>query len=187
MGTRISIDSATMFNKALEVIEAKYLFNLPITDIEVLVHPESILHSMVNFCDGSIIAQLAVPDMRGAIGFAYNYPRRLPLPVEHLKLEKIGSLNFESVDKKKFPALDIAYNSIERGALFGAIINAAKEIALDKFILGEIKFLDITLLVQKVLESKEIVGLENKNACKFDDILYADLLTRDIARIMKLS
>ena len=85
MGTRISIDSATMFNKALEVIEAKYLFNLPITDIEVLVHPESILHSMVNFCDGSIIAQLAVPDMRGAIGFAYNYPRRLPLPVEHLK------------------------------------------------------------------------------------------------------
>ena len=187
MGARISIDSASMFNKALEVIEAKYLFNVPMENIEVLVHPESILHSMVSFCDGSVIAQLGVPDMIGAIGYALNYPKRRPLPIKQLRLEEIGSLTFKSVDLKKFPALELAYTSVARGNLFGAILNAAKEVALDKFIAGEIKFLDITTIVKKVLESKEILSLEFKSATQFADILNADLLSRDIARTVSLN
>ena len=117
MGTRISIDSATMFNKALEVIEAKYLFNVPIEDIEVVVHPESIVHSMVRFNDGSVIAQLGTPDMKGAISYALNHPERLLSPIERLDLTKIGTLNFEEVNLNKFPALDLAYSSLKRGAL----------------------------------------------------------------------
>ena len=184
MGTKISIDSATMFNKALEVIEAKYLFDLPVKNIEVLVHPESIVHSMVSFKDGSVIAQLGVPDMRGAIGYAFNYPKRLPLPIKQLELDQIGSLHFEAVNRKKFPALDLAYNCIERGHLFGVVLNAAKEVALDKFIAREIKFFEITSLVTKVLESKEVIDFEGRNADKFEDIRSVDLLTRDIARAL---
>ena len=187
MGARISIDSASMFNKALEVIEAKYLFNVPMENIEVLVHPESILHSMVSFCDGSVIAQLGVPDMIGAIGYALNYPTRRPLPIKQLRLEDIGSLTFKSVDLEKFPALELAYKSVARGNLFGAILNAAKEIALDKFIAREIKFMDITTIVERVLESKEILSLEFKSATQFEDILNADLLSRDIARTVSLN
>ena len=187
MGARISIDSASMFNKALEVIETKYLFNFPIERIKVLVHPESILHSMVAFNDGSVIAQLSVPDMRGAIGYAFNYPLRCSLPVEKLKLEQISSLNFEKVNSEKFPALDLAYSCVSRGALFGTILNASKEIALDKFIAGEIGFLDITFIVKKVLDSKEIIDFENKSADKLEDIICADSLTRDITRAASLT
>ena len=187
MGTRISIDSATMFNKALEVIEAKYLFNLSIDDIEVLVHPESIVHSMVQYKDGSIIAQLGTPDMRGAIGYSLNYPRRLSLPVDKLDLATIGSLNFEKVDQVKFPALKLAYESVSRGPLFGAVLNAAKEIALDRFISGEIKFLQMTALVQAVLDSNNIVELEGNNAENIDSVIYADFLARRICEGINLS
>ena len=187
MGTRISIDSATMFNKALEVIEAKYLFNLSIDDIEVLVHPESIVHSMVQYKDGSIIAQLGSPDMRGAIGYSLNYPRRLSLPVDNLDLATIGSLNFAKVDHVKFPALKLAYDSVRRGPLFGAVLNAAKEIALDRFISGEIKFLQMTTLVQAVLDSNDIVELEGHNAENIDSIIYADFLARRICEGINLS
>ena len=182
MGAKISIDSATMFNKALEVIEAKYLFDLPIDNIEVLVHPESIVHSMVSFNDGSVIAHLGVPDMKGAIGYAFNYPDRYPLPIKQLELEQIGTLNFEAVDRGKFPALDLAYNCIKRGPLFGVVLNAAKEVALDKFIAGEIEFLDITSMVQKVLDSTEVKDFEGKSASNLEDIRFADLLARDVAR-----
>ena len=187
MGARISIDSATMFNKALEVIEAKYLFDLPIDDIEVLVHPESIVHSMVQYKDGSIIAQLGSPDMRGAIGYSLNHPRRLPLPVDNLDLATIGSLNFAKVDSVKFPALKLAYDSVSRGPLFGAVLNAAKEIALDKFISGEIKFLQMTALVRAVLDSNEIVELEGNDAKDLDSVTYADLLARRICEGINLS
>ena len=187
MGARISIDSATMFNKALEVIEAKYLFNLAIDDIEVLVHPESIVHSMVQFKDGSIIAQLGSPDMRGAIGYSLNHPRRRPLPVCNLDLATIGSLNFAKVDHVKFPALKLAYDSVSRGPLFGAVLNAAKEIALDKFISGEIKFLQMTALVQAVLDCKEIAELEGNDTKDLDSVIYADLLARRICEGINLS
>ena len=187
MGTRISIDSATMFNKALEVIEAKYLFDLAIDDIEVLVHPESIVHSMVQYKDGSIIAQLGNPDMRGAIGYSLNHPRRRPLPVDSLDLATIGSLNFAKVDHVKFPALKLAYDSVSRGPLFGAVLNAAKEIALDKFISGEIKFLQMTELVQAVLDSNEILELEGNDAKDLDSVIHADFLARRICKGINLS
>ena len=187
MGARISIDSATMFNKALEVIEAKYLFDLAIDDIEVLVHPESIVHSMVQYKDGSIIAQLGNPDMRGAIGYSLNHPRRRPLPVDSLDLATIGSLNFAKVDHVKFPALKLAYDSVSRGPLFGAVLNAAKEIALDKFISGEIKFLQMTELVQAVLDSNEILELEGNDAKDLDSVIYADFLARRICKGINLS
>ena len=187
MGTRISIDSATLFNKALEVIEAKYLFNLAIDDIEVLVHPESIVHSMVQYKDGSIIAQLGSPDMRGAIGYSLNHPIRRPLPVDNLDLATIGSLNFAKVDHVKFPALKLAYDSVSRGPLFGAVLNAAKEIALDKFISGEIKFLQMTALVQAVLDCNEIAELEGNDTKDLDSVIYADLLARRICEGINLS
>ena len=187
MGTRISIDSATMFNKALEVIEAKYLFDIPAEDIEVLVHPESIVHSMVSFRDGSVIAQLGVPDMRAAIGYAFNYPYRRPLPVEKLDLTKIKSLSFEKVNNKKFPALDLAFSALNSGDLFGAIMNASKEIALDKFIAGEIGFLEITELVRRVLDTNEIQDLRNKKLENYDDVFVADSVSRKISKNMKLN
>lgn len=187
MGIRISIDSATMFNKALEVIEAMYLFKLSTDDIEVLIHPESIVHSMVQFKDGSIIAQLGAPDMRGAIGYSLNYPFRYPLPVEKLNLAKIGSLNFEEVDHTKFPALKLAYEAVLRGPLFGAVLNAAKEVALDKFISGHIQFLQITSLVRAVLDSRELEKIEGKSADNIDDVIYADSLTRRVTGGIKLN
>ncbi len=187
MGTRISIDSATMFNKALEVIEAKYLFDISPKDIEVLVHPESIVHSMVSFIDGSVIAQLGVPDMRGAIGYALNYPGRQSLPVDALDLAKIRSLNFEKVNEQSFPALHLAYEALSSGDLFGAILNAAKEIALDKFIAGNISFLEITELVRRVLHSNDVQYLRNKPLNGFEDVLSSDNLSRDIAKSIKLN
>ena len=185
MGTRISIDSATMFNKALEVIEAKYLFDIQLDKIEVLVHPESIVHSMVQYNDGSVMAQLGTPDMRGAIGYSLNFPRRCPLPVDTLDLAKVGSLNFEAVNHINFPALKLAYSAIRRGPLFGAVLNAAKEKALDKFISGEIKFVEITLLVQAVLDSSDIVELEGESAENIDSVIYANSLTRRVTDRIK--
>ena len=181
MGVKISIDSATMFNKALEVIEAKHLFDISSKDIEVLVHPESIVHSLVSFKDGSVIAQLGVPDMKSAIGYALNYPNRRSLPVDTLDLTEIKSLNFEKVDKKKFPALDLAFTVLDNGDLFGAVLNAAKEVALEKFIRGEIKFLEITNLVQRVLEANQIQELRDRKLTAYDDVFFADELSREIA------
>jgi 1-deoxy-D-xylulose-5-phosphate reductoisomerase len=142
---------------------------------------------MVRFTDSSVIAQLGTPDMRGAIGYALNYPQRKPLPVENLDLAKIGSLNFEEVDDLKFPVIDLAYNSIKRGDLFGAALNAAKEIALDKFIAGEIKFLDITSLVQQTLDSNELIELEGRSSDSIDDVMYADFLSRNVSGSIKLN
>lgn len=152
MGQRISIDSATMFNKALEVIEAQQLFDVTPDQIEVIVHPQSIIHSMIEYKDFSVIAQLAAPDMRGAIGFALNWPERVPLPVEKLDFGKIGQMNFSTPDEIRFPALRLARRVLEIGGLAGAVFNAAKEAALDRFITGDIGFLDIAALVETVLE-----------------------------------
>jgi 1-deoxy-D-xylulose-5-phosphate reductoisomerase len=152
MGERISIDSATMFNKALEVIEARALFDVNPERIEVLVHPQSIVHSMVGFCDGSLIAQLGPADMRGAIGFALNWPERRPLPLERLDLAALGRLDFAPADPVRFPALRLAREVLELGGLAGAAFNAAKEAALDAFLARRIGFLDMAVLVEHVLE-----------------------------------
>lgn len=152
MGERISIDSATMFNKAMEMIEARALFDVSARLIEVVIHPQSIIHSMVGFADGSIMAQLGPSDMRGAIGFALNWPERRPLPVERLDFAALARLDFAAADPVRFPALRLARDVMEADGLSGAVFNAAKEAALDAFLIGAIGFLDMAILVEHVLE-----------------------------------
>lgn len=152
MGARITIDSASMFNKALEIIEAKALFDVQESQIEVVVHPQSIVHSMVEFHDGAIVAQLGAPDMRGPIGFALNYPERKQLPVEPLDFAKIASLDFEAPDTERFPSLRLAKEALQIGGGAGAVLNAAKEIALDGFLDGRIGFPDMANCVEQTLE-----------------------------------
>jgi 1-deoxy-D-xylulose-5-phosphate reductoisomerase len=152
MGERISIDSATLFNKALEVIEARELFWLKPEQIDVVVHPQSVVHSMVEFRDGSVIAQLGVSDMRAVIGYALNWPERRPLPVPRLDLGALGRLDFAPADPERFPALRLAREVLALGGLAGAVFNAAKEVALDAFLLRAIGFLDMAVLVEHVLE-----------------------------------
>jgi len=152
MGPKITIDSATMMNKALEIIEAKWLFGLRPNQIEVVVHPESIVHSMVEFADGSVIAQLSPPDMRLPIQYALCYPDRLPCPAPRLDLAKVGSLHFEPADLERFPALRLGYEVAERGGTAGAVLNAANEIAVSRFLAGEIRFSQIVHACRSVLE-----------------------------------
>ena len=185
MGQRISIDSASMFNKALEVIEAKYLFDFEADQIEVVVHPQSIIHSMVEYRDGSIIAQMGAPDMRSAIGYALNYPDRLELPVNPLDFNKLSQLNFEQPDHIRFPALRLAYAALERGGLSGAVLNAAKEIALDRFFDREIGYLQMAELVEGVVEVMPEASSYTDNAYSLDDVLAVDQNARVLARNWK--
>ncbi|RED13211.1 1-deoxy-D-xylulose 5-phosphate reductoisomerase [Pontivivens insulae] len=153
MGQGISIDSATMFNKALEVIEAKYLFDLRPDQIEVIVHPQSIVHSMIGFADGSIMAQLGPPDMRGAIGYCLNYPERRDLPVDRLDFAKLASLDFHAPDLDAFPALRLVRRVLDAGGAAGAVLNAAKEAAMAGFVAGRIGFLAQADLVELALNA----------------------------------
>src|SRR4051812_35551414 len=147
MGSKITIDSATMFNKALEIIEACWLFNLPPEKIEVVIHPESIVHSMVEFVDGSVIAQLSPPDMRTPIQYALTFPQRLPGISRRLEMDKPLSLNFEKPDPHKFPALRLGYDVARRGGTLGAVLNGANEAAVAAFTSGKIRFVEIWKLV----------------------------------------
>lgn len=158
MGVGISIDSASMFNKALELIEAKYLFGLRSNQIEVLVHRQSIIHSMVGFTDGSIIAQMGPPDMRGAIGFALNYPDRSDLPVERVDFAALATLDFAAPDADRFPALRLAQQVLEMGGLAGTVLNAAKEAAMQGFLERKIGFLTMADLVERALNVLPCVG-----------------------------
>lgn len=152
MGLKISIDSASMFNKASEMIEAKHLFSLEPDQVEVIVHPQSIVHSMVAYHDGSVLAQLGPSDMRVAIGYALSWPERTRLPVERLDFAKLARLDFEATDEARFPALRLARQAMEQGGLSGAILNGAKEIALDAFIEGRLSFLQMARVVETVME-----------------------------------
>ena len=152
MGQRITIDSASMFNKALELIETREFFSLEPAQIEVLVHPESLVHALVGFRDGALMAHLGAPDMRHAIGYALNWPVRGALPVARLDLARVGTLHFEAPDSARFPALRLAREVMAAGGLAGAAFNAAKERALDAFIAGEIGFLDMAQVVERTLE-----------------------------------
>lgn len=175
MGQRISIDSASMFNKALEIIEAKYLFDVRPDQIEVLVHPQSIVHSLVGFTDGSVMAQLGPPDMRGAIGYALNYPDRLPLPVDRLDLARLARLDFRHGDMVRFPALRLAQTALELGGLSGAILNAAKEAAMDAFIAKRIGFLDMAIHVESALATLSATA---QSAYTLDDVIEVDAAAR---------
>lgn len=151
MGARITLDSASMFNKALEVIETREFFGIEPDQIEVIIHLESIVHSMVGFCDGAVMAHMGVPDMRHPIGYALNWPQRSPLPVARLDLAKLGALTFRDPDLQRYPALRLAREVMQIRGLAGAAFNAAKEVALDHFIAADIGFMDMAAVVEDTL------------------------------------
>ena len=152
MGQRITIDSASMFNKALELIETREYFGIDPEKIEVLVHPQSIVHALVGFQDGGLMAHVGPPDMRHAIGYALHYPTRAKLPVERLDLARIGQLEFSNPDPKRYPALGLAYEVMGRGGLSGAVFNAAKDMALDRFMARQIGFTQMADVVKATLD-----------------------------------
>ncbi len=151
MGEKITIDSATLMNKALEIIEARWLFELPPEKIEVVVHPQSIIHSLVEYRDGSTICQLGPPDMRVPIQYALTYPHRLSLPTKQVNLAELGQLTFEAPDLDRFPALRLAYEVLEQGSTAATVFNAANEVAVSAFLKEEIPFLDILRVVETCL------------------------------------
>ncbi|OED47840.1 1-deoxy-D-xylulose-5-phosphate reductoisomerase [Rhodobacteraceae bacterium (ex Bugula neritina AB1)] len=181
MGQRITIDSASMFNKALEVIETREYFGVRPDQIEVLVHPESLVHALVGFNDGALMAHLGAADMRHAIGYALHWPQRRDLPVERLDLARIGQLNFRAADPARYPALRQAYEVMERGGLMGAAFNAAKEQALDEFIAGRIRFTDMAEVTAAVLERIEATCDLIDAAMTLDNVTRVDHVARQEA------
>jgi 1-deoxy-D-xylulose-5-phosphate reductoisomerase len=155
MGPKITIDSATMMNKALEIIEAKWLFNLSADQISVVVHPQSIVHSMVEFVDGSVVAQLSPPDMRLPIQYALTYPDRTAGLNTPMDWSRSFELTFEPPDLEAFPALRLGFEVAEKGGTCGAVLNAANEAAVERFLAGEFRFCDIATSCQQVLESHQ--------------------------------
>ncbi len=157
MGQKITIDSATMMNKGLEVIEAKWLFDIPVEHIETVLHKESIIHSMVEFNDTSVIAQLGTPDMRMPIQYAFSYPDRIPRKAERLNLAAIGQLNFKPMDLERFKCLKFAYDAIQIGGTMPVVMNAVNEVAVAKFLNGEISFLDIERLIEREMAAHHVI------------------------------
>ncbi|MTI69995.1 MAG: 1-deoxy-D-xylulose-5-phosphate reductoisomerase [Firmicutes bacterium] len=177
MGSKISIDSATLMNKGLEVIEARWLFDMSIEKIDVVVHPQSIIHSMVEFIDGNIIAQLGNSDMRIPIQYALTHPKRLKNNLKSLDLVELGKLTFQSPDYNTFPCLNLALNSIKEGGTMPAVLNAANEVAVEYFLNHKIKIMDIPNLIEKTLN-------KHKNIKKptIDDIIESDKWARSIIK-----
>jgi len=164
MGKKVTIDSASLMNKGLEVIEAHWLFRVPASQIEVLIHPQSIIHSMVEYIDGSVVAQMSIPDMRGPIAYALAYPERLSLQLPALNLFEIGKLTFHPVDGERFPALGLAYRALQQGGTMPAVLNAANEVAVEAFLRGRLGFLQISRLIAKTMDHhcpSEPSSLEN--------------------------
>jgi 1-deoxy-D-xylulose-5-phosphate reductoisomerase len=174
MGKKITIDSATMMNKALEIIEAKWLFDVPVEKIEVLVHPESIIHSMVEFVDGSVIAQMSGPDMCLPIQYALTFPHRVKGITKHLRLEEIGRLTFEKPDIEVFKALKIGYEVARTGGTAAAVFNAANEAAVKEFLEGNIKFVNIVELIERCLDRHNV-----KTNATLEDLILADNWARN--------
>lgn len=178
MGQRITVDSASMFNKGMELIETKEFFGIDPAKIEVLVHRESLIHALVGFTDGALMAHVGPPDMRHAIGYALHWPARGHVPVERLNLANIGSLSFEHPDPVRFPALRLAADVMEIGGLAGAVFNAAKERALDLFIDGRIGFLDMARIVEMTINKMSANdGLKNAQF-SLDNVMHIDALSR---------
>ncbi|AKO96928.1 MULTISPECIES: 1-deoxy-D-xylulose-5-phosphate reductoisomerase [Marinovum] len=181
MGQRITIDSASMFNKALEVIETKEFFGLSPDKIEVLVHPESLVHALVGFCDGGLMAHVGPADMRHAIGFALHYPERGAVPVERLDLAQIATLSFRAPDETRWPALRLAREVMETGGLSGAAFNAAKERSLDRFIARDIGFTEMAEVVEEVLTRLSGQPGLIDAAMTLDNVARVDHLAREEA------
>ena len=174
MGKKITIDSATLMNKGLEVIEAKWLFDVEIDKIQVVVHPQSIIHSMVEFTDGSIIAQLGRPDMRLPILYALSYPERFSSDYGGLDFFEIGKLTFEEPDVENFPCLPLAYKAARIGGTMPTVLNAANEVAVQKFLQEEISFMEIPIFIEKAMKSHKVIQQP-----KIDDILSVDKEVRE--------
>ena len=177
MGRKISVDSATMMNKGLEIIEAHWLFNVPAEKIEVVIHPQSVIHSLVQYIDGSVVAELGNPDMRTPIAHALAFPGRIAAGVEPLDLFKIATLQFERPDLERFPCLALAYRALEEGDSSPAVLNAANEIAVQAFLDGEIGFTDIPLVIAATMNGSTITSLES-----LSDVLAVDQAARQHAR-----
>ena len=177
MGRKISIDSATMMNKGLEVVEAHWLFGLPAEKIAVHVHPESIVHSMVEYVDGAVIAQLGIPDMKTPIALALSWPERLPLDLPPLDLCRLGSLHFSEPDVERFPCLSLAYRALRDGGTAPAALNAANEVAVEAFLAKRIGFNAIARVITAVLSRHETSPADNLSA-----VLAADSASRGMAR-----
>jgi 1-deoxy-D-xylulose-5-phosphate reductoisomerase len=177
MGPRITIDSATLMNKGFEVIEARWLFDVPSSAIDIIVHPQSIVHSMVEFVDGSIVAQMGVTDMRLPIQYALTWPERQDSPLPGLDWTRIPRLEFRPPDREKFPALDLAYRALEMGGTAPAVLNAADEIAVGAFLNGEIAFTAIPRIVAAVMDAHQTTPTDS-----IQTVLDADLWGREMAR-----
>lgn len=176
MGRKVSIDSATLMNKGLEVIEARWLFGVGPEQIGVVVHPQSIVHSLVEFIDGSVVAQLGIPDMRIPIAYALSYPERLGLGLSRLSLSECGSLSFEEPDYDRFPALRLAFDALRQGGVKPTVLNAANEVAVEQFLAGAIRFLDIAKIVAATLDRAG-----DGSELDLGAILDADRQAREIA------
>jgi len=174
MGRKITIDSATMMNKALEIIEARWLFDMPVDKIDVLIHPESIVHSLVEFIDGSVIAQLGTPDMCLPIQYALTYPKRFKGIANHLKLHELGKLTFHSPDMKLFRALALGFEAARAGGAAPVVLNAANEAAVAEFLAGRIKFHMIVELIEHCLDKNKF-----RSTASLDEILAADRWARN--------
>jgi 1-deoxy-D-xylulose-5-phosphate reductoisomerase len=169
MGAKISVDSATMMNKGLELIEAHYLFDMPASKLDVLVHPESIIHSLVHYADGSVLAQLGMPDMAIPIAYALSWPNRIAVNTPRLNLAEIGSLNFEPLDDARFPALALARAALSAGAAHCIALNASNEIAVAQFLERKIPFTAIANTVARIVEETSNTAISS-----IEDVLMAD-------------
>src|SRR5690606_15608896 len=186
MGRKISVDSATLMNKGLELIEASYLFGFPSESIDVIVHPQSSIHSLVHYVDGSVLAQLGTPDMRIPIAYALTWPDRAAVSTARLDLAKLAQLTFEAPDPVRFPALRLARNALDRGAAATTALSAANEIAVEAFLEGRVRFLDISNTVEQALSQLEgaEAGLLAKMPSSFDEVRAVDQAARRAARLI---
>lgn len=176
MGAKISVDSATMMNKGLELIEAHYLFDMPASKLDVLIHPQSIVHSLVHYADGSVLAQLGMPDMAIPIAYTLSWPERMKVATPRLNLAEIGKLEFEPVDAARFPALALARDAMRMGPAHMIALNAANEVAVAAFLAGQIGFMKIAKVIEEVLEQTESTTVES-----IETILALDASTRQTA------
>jgi len=180
MGQKITIDSATLMNKALEVIEAHYLFGIGYDDIDIVIHPQSIIHSMVEFQDTSVLAQLGWPDMRLPLLYALSWPHRLRADFKQLSLPKLGTLSFSEPDFDKYPALRLGYAAGRAGGTMPAVFNAANEKAVELFRAGKLHYLDIVKCVEYVMNRYELEGPRNLGIT-LEDVINADAWAREVA------
>jgi 1-deoxy-D-xylulose-5-phosphate reductoisomerase len=182
MGNKITIDSATLMNKGFEIIEAKWLFDIEVENIEVLIHPQSIVHSLVEFVDGSVKAQLGMPDMKIPIQYALTYPDRISSDYPRLDLSILKTLTFESPDFEKFECLKLAYEVIKLGGSYPVVLNAANEVAVEMFLNRMIKFNEIPALIKRTLEKHN-----NHSLNDIDSIVETDIESRETAKQMKIN